>query len=79
MEHFENSEDFAGLNVNSGVEQQPSVNPYLKKRGITRRKFTAEEYAEGILKGDISILSQAVTLIESNLPAHQEIHGRSRG
>ena len=73
MEHFENSGEFAGLNVNSGVEQQPSVNPYLKKRGIVRRKFTAEEYAEGILKGDISILSQAVTLIESNLPAHQEI------
>ena len=49
MEHFENNGDFAGLNVNSGVEQQPSVNPYLKKRGITRRRFTAEEYAEGIL------------------------------
>lgn len=73
MEHFENSEEFAGLNVNSGVEQQPTINPYLKKRGIARRKFTAKEYAEGILKGDISILSQAVTLIESNLPAHQEM------
>ena len=32
MQHPENSEDFAGLTVNSGVSQPPIVNPYLRKR-----------------------------------------------
>lgn len=73
MEHIENDKKFAGLNVNSGVEQQPSVNPYLKnKRAFKRKNYTAAEYAEGILKGDITMLSQAVTLIESNLQDHQQ-------
>ena len=32
MEHIENDDQFAGLTVNSGVEQPPVVNPYMKKR-----------------------------------------------
>ena len=31
MEHPENSAEFAGLQVNSGVEQQSIINPYLKR------------------------------------------------
>lgn len=74
MEHIENDEKFAGLNVNSGVAQQPSINPYLKQmKRVKRRQYSAEEYAEGILAGNISLLSQAVTLVESNLPEHQEV------
>ncbi|MCP9611544.1 methylmalonyl Co-A mutase-associated GTPase MeaB [Coprobacter tertius] len=74
MEHIENDSCFEGLAVNKGVEQPPSVNPYLNRmRKIKRRQYTAGEYIEGILKGDISILSQAVTLVESNLPDHQAL------
>ncbi|MCH5327935.1 MAG: methylmalonyl Co-A mutase-associated GTPase MeaB [Coprobacter sp.] len=72
MEHIENDEQYAGLTVNKGIQQPPSVNPYLKKMRTARRRiYTAGEYVEGIRKGDISMLSQAVTLVESNLYEHQ--------
>lgn len=72
MEHIENDKQYAGLAVNKGIKQPPTVNPYLKKiRTVKRRHYTSDEYVEGILKGDISILSQAVTLVESNLYEHQ--------
>ena len=31
MEHPENNEEYAGLQVNAGVEQPSIVNPYLKQ------------------------------------------------
>ncbi|HPW90497.1 MAG TPA: methylmalonyl Co-A mutase-associated GTPase MeaB [Paludibacteraceae bacterium] len=69
--HIENTGKFPGLNVNEGVAQPPSINPYLKKR-IKRSQYTTDEYIDGILAGNISILSQAVTLVESINPAHQQ-------
>ncbi|MBE6306083.1 MAG: methylmalonyl Co-A mutase-associated GTPase MeaB [Bacteroidales bacterium] len=72
MEHPENDELYAGLTVNKGIEQPPSINPYLKKRA-RRKLYTAGEYVEGILKGDLSLLSQAVTLVESNLYEHRAL------
>ena len=64
MEHPENDEQYVGLNVNQGVTQPPIVNPYLKPRR-RKRILTAAEYVEGILQGNITILSKAVTLVES--------------
>ena len=43
MEHPENSSEYAGLQVNSGVEQQPLVNPYLQRGRFRRRELTAAE------------------------------------
>ena len=71
MEHPENSSEYAGLQVNSGVDQQPVVNPYLRRGHFRRRELTASELVEGIRKGDVTLLSQAVTLIESVNPEHQ--------
>ncbi|MCM1519436.1 MAG: methylmalonyl Co-A mutase-associated GTPase MeaB [Lachnoclostridium sp.] len=73
MEHPENDSQYRGLTVNDGVKVQPPVvNPYLKPR---RRKPlpSVSDTVEGILKGDITVLSQAVTLIESLNPDHQRI------
>ncbi len=71
-EHIENDEKYHGLTVNSGVKQQPVVNPYLKPR--KRRPLpTSGELVEGILKGDITTLSRAVTLVESLSADHQTI------
>ncbi|MDD2285715.1 MAG: methylmalonyl Co-A mutase-associated GTPase MeaB [Paludibacter sp.] len=70
--HPENDPAYKGLTVNEGVGSVPLVNPY-KKNKTRRRKFTADEYVDGILKGDIAVLSQAVTLVESSLPEHQQI------
>ena len=72
MEHIENDEQFGGLTVNKGVSQPPVVNPYLRTR---RRRVlpTSGELVEGILKGDITTLARAVTLVESLSPDHQVI------
>lgn len=71
MEHPENGDEFKGLTVNSGVEQPSIVNPYLKRGRFHRHEYTAAEMVEGIVKGDVTILSQAVTLVESVNPDHQ--------
>ena len=70
MEHPENSEEYKGLQVNAGVSSQSIVNPYLKRGHFRRREYSAAEMVEGIVKGDVTILSQAVTLVESVNPNH---------
>ncbi|MCD8044239.1 MAG: methylmalonyl Co-A mutase-associated GTPase MeaB [Tannerellaceae bacterium] len=72
MKHPENDEAYKGLKVNKGVADVPTVNPYLKKR-TQRQNYSPAEYVEGILKGNITILSQAVTLIESSRMEHQQV------
>ena len=74
MKHIENDDKYKALTVNKGVESLPSVNPYFKSRiRAKKRILTVDEYVEGILRGDITILGQAVTLIESTLPEHYVI------
>ena len=72
IEHYEkeyiDAHHDSALNVAEGVANQPIVNPYFKKR--KKRKLTTEEFVEGILQGNITILSQAITLVESSNPDH---------
>ena len=56
------------LNVTEGVEDQPIISPYFIRR--KKRQLSVDEYVKGILEGNITILSQAITLIESNNPTH---------
>ena len=70
MEHPENSGEYKGLAVNKGIEQPSSVNPYLKRKP-KKRQLSVAEFVEGIVKGDITILSQAVTLVESVKPEQE--------
>lgn len=72
MNHPENDPDYKGLQVNSGVTSQPSVNPYRRVQA-RRPQLTANDYVEGILKGNVSILGRAVTLVESRAEAHQAL------
>lgn len=72
MEHPENSKEYKGLQVNSGVTSAPTVNPYRKARR-NMPQLTPGDYVEGILKGDVSVLGRAVTLIESTAESHQVI------
>lgn len=74
MEHPENNEEYKGLAVNKGIEQPSIVNPYLKaRRPVKKRDLSVTEYVDGIIKGDITVLSRAVTLVESVRPEHQVI------
>lgn len=52
---------------------QPIVNPYRRSTTHRRPQLTASEYVEGILKGNVTILGQAVTLVESTADAHQAL------
>ncbi|HBL77994.1 MAG: ATPase/protein kinase [Bacteroidetes bacterium GWF2_42_66] len=75
-EHIENDPHYGGLKVNDGIEMPPPVNAdsvsrFLQKK--KKRKLSAQQYVDGILQGDVTILSQAVTLVESSKPDHQEI------
>lgn len=70
MQHPENNAEYKGLTVNSGVEQPSIVNPYLKRFRRRHRELSVGEMVEGILKGDVTVLSQAVTLVESVNPDH---------
>ena len=72
-DHIENDNKYIGLNVNKGITQPPGVNPNLKDSRSKRKTYTVDEYVDGILQGNISILSQAVTLIESSKHEHQII------
>ena len=72
QQHPENSAEFLGLTVNSGVAEPPKVNPYFKPKK-RKKVFTTAEYVEGILKGDVTMLSRAVTLVESHAPEHQAV------
>ncbi len=72
IEHYEkeylDQHHDSALNVTEGVEDKPVVNPYFVRR--KRRQMTTDEYVDGILAGNITILAQAITLIESNNPTH---------
>jgi len=74
MNHPENNKEYKGLVVNAGIEKPASVNPYLKRNAKHRkRELSVGDFVEGIVKGDITILSQAVTLVESVKPEHHAL------
>ena len=70
--HPENESQYKGLAVNKGIPTPPAVNPYIRERK-KRQSFTTGEYVEQILKGNITVLSQAVTLLESQKNEHQSV------
>ena len=72
MEHPENQAEYQGLKVETSPENPGIVNPYLKLRPRARkRELSVSDYVEGICKGDVTILSRAVTLLESVRPEHE--------
>ncbi len=73
MEHPENNPEYGGLTVNSGVGPVSIVNPNLRHGRFARHKLSVADYVEGILKGNTSVLGQAVTLVESTNPDHQAV------
>lgn len=77
QEHFENQkhEWESALQVNAPAEEPVQVNPKALERMMAKRQrlLSLQEYVDGILKGDIVILSKAITLVESSLPEHQKM------
>lgn len=65
----------SALKVQEGIEQPSPLNEQALQnfRKTHRGLLSVDEYMEGILKFNRTVFSQAITLIESSLPAHQGI------
>ena len=66
-----NSHKKSALKVNAGVEKPAPVNPEIRRKAgqYKKKKLSLGQYLEGIRSGDRTVLSRAITLIESTLPA----------
>ena len=64
----------SALKVQEGIPQPPSINPDVltKSERKRRKKYSVDEYVAGILSGNRTILSQAITLVENSLPEHYD-------
>ncbi|MCR4659426.1 MAG: methylmalonyl Co-A mutase-associated GTPase MeaB [Bacteroidales bacterium] len=62
----------SALSVQGGVKQPEQVNnTYLERMKARRQQeLTPNQLVDGILHGDRTLLSRAITLVESSLPAH---------
>ena len=67
--------DESALKVNEGVEQPDSLNKEAisRFRKRKRQQFSIQEYVDGILSDNRTILGRAITMIESSLPEHNAI------
>jgi LAO/AO transport system kinase len=63
------------LFVSDGIPQPPSINRNAADliRQKKKKIFNADELVKGILSGNSTLLSQAITLTESKLPEHYEV------
>ena len=63
----------SALKVNQGIEQPPVVNPYIQNFYSKKRTglLSKDEYLKGIRAGNTTILSQAITLVESSRNDHR--------
>ena len=60
------------LIMQGAVTQPPNINPHFHARKSVkqRAKYSVAEYVDGIRAGNRTILSQAITLVESSLQEH---------
>jgi LAO/AO transport system kinase len=67
--------DDSALRVNEGIDQPSSLNPEAarKFRSSIPKEMDAAAYVAGIREGNRSLLSKAITLVESSLPRHQQL------
>ncbi|MBO7492999.1 MAG: methylmalonyl Co-A mutase-associated GTPase MeaB [Bacteroidales bacterium] len=58
----------SALTERAGVEQPMQVNPNFKRH--KKSELSVDDFVKGILAGDRTILSRAITMIESENPTH---------
>ncbi len=62
----------SALKVQNAMGEKPSaISPYLNRSRFKRKEMSVEEYVEGIFNKDNTVLSQAITLVESLSPEAQ--------
>ncbi len=74
MSEKTNKNNDSSLSVSEGVEQNDAINTEGLKRFKNRgSSLSLDEYVEGIKGGDRTVLSRAITLIESTKSEHSEL------
>jgi LAO/AO transport system kinase len=69
---LQKKDDASALKVNQGIPQPPSVNDEAAKKFIQKKNQTISlnDFVNGILSGNRTVLSRAITMVESSLPKH---------
>ncbi|BDS14358.1 methylmalonyl Co-A mutase-associated GTPase MeaB [Aureispira anguillae] len=70
MEDKEQKKDSA-LHISKGKSMDSNINKNFKRK--KRKKRSLQDFVEGIQAGNLVVLSQAITLIESKQAKHQEL------
>lgn len=70
----ENQNNNSSLSMSEGVDQNSSINPEIRSQLKGKSPaLSLDDYVQGITSGDRTILSQAITLIESTKSRHREL------
>nr|VFK38473.1 MAG: methylmalonyl-CoA mutase metallochaperone MeaB [Candidatus Kentron sp. TC]VFK54152.1 MAG: LAO/AO transport system kinase [Candidatus Kentron sp. TC] len=56
-----------------GLDADNSRGPRCRPTSPKRRQLSADEYVKGVLGGERNVLARAITLVESNAPAHMDM------
>ncbi|MDR0814563.1 MAG: methylmalonyl Co-A mutase-associated GTPase MeaB [Bacteroidales bacterium] len=72
-EHHDGFE--SALSVNPGIPQPAIVDNASLQRFLnhSRKVYGVDDYVEGILQNNRTVLSKAITLVESSLPEHEQM------
>lgn len=63
----------SALKLSAGTDDRNDINSEFLKHVKKVKQLEVEDYVQGILSGDRTILARAITLIESSLHKHQEM------
>lgn len=61
------------VRISKGVTSPSSFSEKAQQQFKKKRQYAVDEYLEGILNSNRIMLSQAITLVESSLPEHQNL------
>ncbi|MCP4217409.1 MAG: methylmalonyl Co-A mutase-associated GTPase MeaB [bacterium] len=68
----EDADDAYAVKIRKGVDLQNTINNRPQKPFKKKPQPSAEDFVNGVLKGDKTLLARAITLIESSAPGHYQ-------
>lgn len=71
-EHHGSYAGFVAPGVEGGHDGMPGNLPARRRPLKKRRRLGLDDFEKGIVDSDVSVLSQAITLVESNNPEHEK-------
>lgn len=65
--------EFTSRVVEGVTEEQSKLKESIKVSTLRRRRLSVNDYVQGVFSRNRTIIAQAITLVESNNPAHMEM------